>query len=807
MSSPATEAAARRKLILDTFDALLDVPEAERDAWLLARFADDQALLDTVKALLAADALAPTAMPTELPGASGTIIVAPLRIGPYRLDTMIGSGGMGDVWKGVRDDGLFDQDVAIKLMRPSRYAAEALGFFDTERRALARLTHPHIARLFDGGVTPEGLPWFIMELVDGEPLNEWAAERRLTTDAAVRLMIAICDAVQYAHSQLVVHADLKPSNILVDRAGAPHLVDFGIASLAQLHAEHLVDAEETQAAAFPSTPAYASPQRLKGEAPTPADDIWSLGILLSGLLTGKWPEKAGDALAPTAIADLQAIADRAVAVDARARYTTAQAMGDDLQAWREHRPIAARQGDWRYASRLFVRRHPRSTFAGIAGAVGVLVALSLISVLYVRSEHARHEAQARFDDVRSLAGYMLGDFHDELVKLPGSTALREKNATVGWQYLTRLSQDRDVPVEVTRDIAVGYGRLGNAEATTSSNGNGKVHDGDWALLQSETLLRGLVKAYPDRDDFKRELARTLAWRSGVILGAHNDPKGARAALDESFALYDGVLARHPDDLEAGYGRWNAMIGLGDLYFGADDMPALKALMEDAQARFRTLPVNDKYRSLRALLEAATENSLGDSSYYVVGKEAGVQHYKRALAIMAQARADGVMDMRIPMRQAYYSYQLSSSYQDMGQPRLALQWARAGEAIIADLNTYDDSTGTRHIRDILSLQTSTALADLGRSGEAVAEAEASVARRRTSLARQPDDMDNQLNMASGLHTLSNFYVTAKQPAKACAAARESMTFLDTLAAHGGVPERNRHMDVEPLKSFLATCPKV
>ena len=806
MSSPATEAAARRKLILDMFDAVLDVPEADRDAWLAERFGEDPALVETVKALLAADALAPTAMPTELPGASGTIIVAPLRIGPYKLDSMIGSGGMGDVWKGVRDDGLFDQDVAIKLMRPSRYAAEALGFFDTERRALARLTHPHIARLFDGGVTAEGLPWFIMELVDGEPLHVWNDGRRLTADQAVGLMIAICDAVQYAHSQLVVHADLKPSNILVDRAGAPHLVDFGIASLAQLHAEQLGSDEEVQAAAFPSTPAYASPQRLKGETPTPSDDIWSLGILLSGLLTGAWPEKAGDGLAKTDIADLQAIADRAVAAEPRDRYATAEAMGDDLRAWRAYRPVTARRGDWRYVSRLFVRRHPRSTFAGIAGAAGVLVALTLISVLYVRSEHARHEAQARFDDVRSLAGYMLGDFHDELVKLPGSTSLREKNATVGWQYLTRLSQDRDVPVEVTRDIAVGYGRLGNAEATTSSNGNGKVHDGDWALRQSETLLRGLVKTYPDRDDFKRELARTLAWRSGVILGAHNDPKGARAALDESFALYDGVLARHPDDPEAGYGRWNAMIGLGDLYFGADDMPALKKLMEDAQTRFRTLPVTDKYRSLRALLEAATENSLGDSSYYVVGKAAGVVHYQRAEAILAQARAAGIMDMRIPMRQAYYSYQLSSSYQDMGEPKLALQLADKGQAIIADLNQYDDSTGTRHIRDILSLQRSTALADLGRAGEAVAEAEASVARRRTSLSQQPDDMDNRLNLASGLHTLSNFYVTARQPAKACAAARESMGFLDSIAAHGGVPERNQHADVAPLRAFLAGCPK-
>ncbi len=799
----------KRRAILDAFDAALDLAADDREVFLRERFGDDAEAIASVRALIAADALAPATLPTELRptelrsaelpgGGEGTVLIAPARIGAYRLDALLGAGGMGEVWCGVRDDGLFDQQVAIKLMRPSRYASEALTYFDTERRALARLAHPHIARLFDGGVTDAGLPWFIMERVDGLPLHAYAGQWVLSRNDRLRLMAGIAEAVQYAHQQLVVHADLKPSNILIRPDGTPCLVDFGIASLAA------AAAEQADGNAFPSTPAYASPQRLSGGAPTPSDDIFSLGLLLHGLAGGTWPERPVHTPAATGDAIIDGIIARACAAEPADRYATADAFAADVRAVLDHRATSGQRGDWRAEGRLYVRRHPRAVTAGIAAIVATVAALGLISGLYLRAEHERERAQRRFDDVRSLAGYMLGDFHDELVKLPGSTALRERNATVGWQYLTRLSQDDNVPPDVLRDIAVGYGRLGNAQATSSSNGNGHVNQGDQALQKSEKLLRDLVKAYPGRDDYRRELARTLTWRSGVILGAHNDPKGAMAAIQEAFALFDDVLKRNPNDLEAAYGRWNAMIGLADIYYGQDNMPGVKALMAEAQTRFAHIGVTPKYQSLSVLLQAATENYLGDSNYYTVSPQAGVDHYLRAEALTAQGRADGVMDMRIPMRQAYYDYQLSSSYEEMEKPKLALQWADKGAAIAADLNQFDGSTGTTHIRDILSLHRATALANLGRSAEAVAEAESSVERRRATLRLHPEDADNRLNLGTGLHTLSNFYVTAKMPAKACAAARESLATFDYIAHHGGVPARYQRSDVTPLQQFTATC---
>ena len=717
MNSPETEGALRRRRILEAFATVIDMDAAERDAWLIQEFDDDADAISRVRALLVADEMAPSAMPTELPGAEGEqpTLVAPSRIGSYRLDGMIGSGGMGEVWLGVRDDGLFDQMVAIKLMRPSRFASESLAFFDTERRALARLNHRHIARLFDGGVTENGLPWFIMDLIDGQPLHIHAAGQKPGAASTLVLVTSLAQAVQYAHSQLVVHADLKPSNILITRDGEPCLVDFGIASLAA------TAAEQADKAAFPSTPAYASPQRLKGAVPTPADDIFSLGLILHGLLTGDWPEKpVTGPLKTTGDATCDAVIARACAPEPEDRYPTAQAMADDLRAIQSHHPISTQKGDWRAQSRLFVRRHPRAVGAGAGGLVATVAALALITGLYVQASHERHLADARFNDVRSLANYMLSDFHDDLLKLPGSTALREKNATVGWQYLTRLSQDQAVSDDVRADVAVGYGRLGNAQATSSGNGVGDVNKGDWALEKSETGLRDLVRTYPDRDDYRRDLARTLTWRSGVVFGARNDPKTAEAMVQEAFDLYDNILKRHPDDLEAAYGRWNSTLALGDFYHHQNDWPRLKTLMQGAMDRFPQIPVTPKYASLHALLEAGTENTLGDATYYIDGPMFGVAQYTKAEALMQATRDAGEMDVRLAQRQAYYDDQLASSYEDIGQPKLQLQWAQKGQTLLAGLTRYDDSADTLHVRDLMTQEVGGALIALGRKDEGIAQ---------------------------------------------------------------------------------------
>jgi serine/threonine-protein kinase len=212
-------------------------------------------------------------------------------LGAYRLVSELGEGGMGTVYLAERADGQFEQQVALKLMKHGLPGEASQRRFLQERQILARLQHPAIARLVDGGVTPEGVPFFVMERVLGRPVTEHCRERQLGLPQVLRIFLDICDAAQYAHRNLVVHRDLKPSNILVDVAGHVKLLDFGIAKLlAEGHAEPAAESTRTLLRAF--TPEYAAPELLLGEPVTTATDVYSLGVLLYELLTGERPHRA-----------------------------------------------------------------------------------------------------------------------------------------------------------------------------------------------------------------------------------------------------------------------------------------------------------------------------------------------------------------------------------------------------------------------------------------------------------------------------------------------------------------------------------
>lgn len=797
MSSPGNDAAARRRLILDSFDAALDIDEAARADWLRAQFPGDSALVEAIEALLAADAVAPAAMPTELPdGAGSTIITPPERIGAYRLIEPIGGGGMGEVWRAERADGLFEHEVAIKLMRPSRLPAQALAFFDTERRALARLRHRHIARLFDGGVTESGLPWIVMERIDGDPLDAWATAARPSPAQAARLAAALCDATQYAHQKLVAHGDLKPSNILIDSDGEPSLVDFGIAAL--LHAP-----TPSTDGAFPSTPAYASPERRAGAAPTPADDVYALGLLLRGLLTGAWPQRDGAVAGAPDDADLAAIVARACAASADQRYPTAAAMADDLRAYLGRRPVEARGGGRGYRLWKFLRRNRWRAAAGGGAALALVGALGVITSLYLEAARERREAEQRFDEVRALAGYMLGDFYDELERTPGAARLRAHTAEVGRVYLERLAAAPTASPDVDEDVAIGYRRVGRALATTSTNATGDVEAGAAALERAEVMLRALLAGAPDRDDLRVELARTLTSRSGVALSADNDFTAGHAFLDEAFALLDDVLTRAPDDIAAGYARWNAVQGRRDALVDEARHEETVRLIEASRRLTDALPAPAAYASLNALLAAADENSLGDARYYLGDEGKGLSHYLRAAAILEDARERGVSDVRIPMRLAYYHRQVSSVLEEFERIDEALDWARRGKEIALELMRYEDSPITLRIYGILQMQHARLLSSLGRHIEALAEATESVDRRRRLFAQNPDDRERHVSLASVLRELSAYRAAAGDGRGSCEAARESSELWKALAAHGGVPARYAS-DVALVDARLAEC---
>ncbi|HXT22773.1 MAG TPA: serine/threonine-protein kinase, partial [Thermoanaerobaculia bacterium] len=287
---------ARFQQVDAVFAATLERPAAERDAFLSTACAGDPELRREVERLLAADAsmedflARPATVPVDLAGdappGEPSPEPPPARLGPYRLLRELGSGGMGTVYLAARDDAEYERQVAVKILRSGIGDAAAVQRFLAERQILARLEHPSIARLYDGGTTADGRPFLVMELVDGIPIDEYCDAHVLPLAARLQLFRRVCAAVEHAHRSLLVHRDLKPANILVTAAGEPKLLDFGIAKALDPSAG---EASGRTAFAPCLTPRYASPEQVRGEPITTASDVYSLGVILYELLTGRGP--------------------------------------------------------------------------------------------------------------------------------------------------------------------------------------------------------------------------------------------------------------------------------------------------------------------------------------------------------------------------------------------------------------------------------------------------------------------------------------------------------------------------------------
>jgi eukaryotic-like serine/threonine-protein kinase len=281
----------RWKRVREVFDQAISVPEGARAAFLDSVCSGDIELRQEVESLLRSHQEAgsiflekPAAdLKTALAGAAEHGSRAGRRVGVYRLIDQIGEGGMGEVYRAERADGMYDKQVAIKFVRVGFDTKAVLERFRHERQVLASLDHPNIARLLDGGTTEEGIPYLVMELIEGIPFDQYCDSQSLNVTERLKLFLQVCSAVQYAHQHLVIHRDIKPGNILVTKEGVPKLLDFGIAKI-------LDPAAGSQATAInPMTPEYASPEQVRGEPITTSTDVYSLGVVLYQLLTGRSP--------------------------------------------------------------------------------------------------------------------------------------------------------------------------------------------------------------------------------------------------------------------------------------------------------------------------------------------------------------------------------------------------------------------------------------------------------------------------------------------------------------------------------------
>jgi len=409
MQPPRADPPGRWPEVARILDVVLDLPPEERGGVLDQECAGDSALRAEVEAVLAG-AEAPVFFESPALAFADPLVEAEDKrlIGAYRLGRELGHGGMGVVYLAERADGHFEQRVALKLIKVGITHDEILRRFLTERQVLARLNHPHIARLLDGGVTAAGEPWFAMEYVDGVPLDRYCEEHGLGIDERLALFADVCEAVQYAHRNLVVHRDLKPSNILVISGGGVKLVDFGIAKLLQQDS----DAEVTNTDHRIMTPEYAAPEQVLGEPITPATDVYALGAILYLLLTNRTahqlkgvPQKEWDRVicvdqpAPPSAAvrgterdrlrrrlagDLDTIVLMALRKEPARRYPSAEALLEDLDRYRSKRPVRARPDSVLYRTRKLLQRQ-RITFGVVAAGLLLVVAALGATLLAIRS--------------------------------------------------------------------------------------------------------------------------------------------------------------------------------------------------------------------------------------------------------------------------------------------------------------------------------------------------------------------------------------------------------------------------------------
>ena len=457
------------------------------------------------------------------------------RVGAYELLELLGRGGMGEVYRARRADAHYEKEVAIKFVRGGFDTDLVLRRFRAERQILANLDHPNIARLVDGSATEDGLPYLVMELVVGQPIDVYCEERALPIAERLRLFREVCAAVSYAHQHLVVHRDLKPRNILVTREGSIKLLDFGIAKLLDDPADAQSNATLTAISAM--TPAFSSPEQIMGRPITTASDVYSLGVVLFHLLTGRSPYRNAltsthdaikevcetDPLKPSAAAvaagvprsrpipdrDLDDVTLMALRKEPEQRYRSVEHLSEDIQGYLTGLPVMAHTGRYGYRAAKFVRRHKLEI------AAAALVALSLIGGVIV-STHQAHVAQREqaraerdFARTRKLANSLLFEVHDAIADLTGSTAARSLLVTRALQYLDELAHESSGDRSLAAELASAYRRVGDIQGGYGGQNEGDMAGALASYRKSVAQFERVIASNPADLGARGELSRSL----------------------------------------------------------------------------------------------------------------------------------------------------------------------------------------------------------------------------------------------------------------------------------------------------------
>jgi serine/threonine protein kinase len=588
---------AQQMALLDSlFDTAGAIPVPQREAW-LASHCDDAEVRAELESLLlhaggepefSAAIDAAVAIATQPPFTEGNVI------GPYRITQILGEGGMGTVYEGVRADDEFRHTVAIKALRMSTRSEAGRHRFLRERQILAELEHPNIARLFEGGRTSDGSPYIVMERIHGEPLTDFSNSRGLSIRQRLELFRKVAIAVQYAHQKLIIHRDIKPGNILVAADGTPKLLDFGIAKLMDDDTANVHSITATGLHLM--TPDYASPEQVQGKPLTAASDVYSLGAVLYELLSGTRPHglKTYDPTeiaerictreiappssmgAPALRGDLDTIVLKAMHKIPERRYNSAEQFSEDIRRYLEGLPVLARPDTIGYRTRKFARRH----WVGLGATAAVILALSVGVAI---SMYQARLARERFELVRTLANRFLFDFYLEISTVSGTTKAQQMVTNTAVEYLDKLSQTAGSDRVLLKEMAQAYGRLADVQGAQNTSHVSRYEDALKSQRRSVEFYRKLAAGDPTE---RRSLSLALQRLSRIELILHRTTSGLEHS-QEAARLIDSVIAASAADTKLFWDAANVHNTVAlDLYEAESPEEALPANLRAQQYQTR-----------------------------------------------------------------------------------------------------------------------------------------------------------------------------------------------------------------------------
>lgn len=782
------------KKIKQVFNEVVELPKDQHKDFLDQKFNGDNELRSEVEKMLAADEDEYNNYTLEDNAynvlTNQTPQKIPEQIGEYKIIREIGKGGMGVVYEAVRENENFSQKVALKIIKRGMDTDIILSRFHHERKILATLQHQNIASFIDGGMTKDGLPFYAMEFVEGIDIDEYCTKNNLSIRERLEIFRKVCSAVQHAHQNFVAHRDLKPNNILITKDKTVKLLDFGVAKVLSVDES---DKKGTVTEYGMMTPAYASPEQVRGEKVGVQSDIYSLGVILFELLTGRKPfnfkglrpdeavkmiceseppkpstvetfkksdsntqqistEKETQILKLDAInskhlkGDLDNIILKALKKEPERRYASVQEFSEDIKRHLEGLPVSARPDTFAYRSSKFIKRHKFGAVAASLIFLALVAGLLATFYQYRIAQAERQRAEKRFEQVRKLANNVVFKYHDAIANLSGSIAVREMLVKDAIEYLDNLAQDAGDNPELQNELAQAYLKIGNVQGSVYVANLGDSEGALKSYQKSVSIFEDLMSKFPDNIEYR---------------------KNYLAVLDQQTLLFVRLT------------RWNEAEKAGEkLLAGAKKLTEIE-------------PENIEFqiKVVRAL------QTMGDVVRFYAGHQKSIEWYQLAVEKAEDLYAKHPKNeelkrnlivplQRIGTESEYFAETLkgenSSPEKIEKLYKEAEEMHRRSLELTKELKQeYPDKVIYDRYRNAVGINYGTALARVGKGSEGIPLIDKACEDLRKTATNEPKNNEAKRDVSECLQYLAFAYDAMDEPNKAIEANRESIKILEEI----------------------------